>query len=264
MIISDAHEFAFVHVPKCAGTSIRHELKTIDTTGMAFFPIADHPAMGRVHLAHLTLADLRDHFPETLAKVARYSSMAIVRDPVERFASAIFQRLREFKLLPQSAITPAVIDAEAQAVIAYLEHGPARLDLEHVHFNRQADFVELGGKRIVRDIFPVTRIAEAASHIRALTGVEIGDDRRNRTTELSFAPLRPVQRALRDRYARLVPADTRTRIRERMTSAGLYKEVAKERLVEPDSATDRFIRDYYARDFEIVAECDRSCLAAAV
>src|SRR5215468_7000541 len=109
MIICDDRQFAFVHIPKCAGTSIRRALRQADTTGEAFFRIADHPVMGLVHLAHLTLADLAEHYPDTLAQIARYRSMAIVRDPVERFYSAVFQRLREFKEVPQSAISPSLI-----------------------------------------------------------------------------------------------------------------------------------------------------------
>ena len=106
-------------------------------------------------------------------------------------------------------------------------------------------------------------MAEAAAHIRLHTGIEIGDEKRNPTTELSFGPLRPVQRLLRDRYAKLVPARHRTRIREAMTRAGLYREVAAERFIDQDGHVDRFIRDYYARDFEIYEQAIRQPRAKA-
>ena len=263
MIISDDHEFAFIHIPKCAGTSVRRALRGLDTTGQAFFRIADHPQMGLVHLAHLTLADLAEHYPEMFDKVIRYRSMAIVRDPLERFYSAVFQRLREFKRVPQSAISAELVEQDAESVIAFLEAAPARLDLEHVHFNRQCDFVELNGERIVRRIFPVTHMIDAAAHIREVTGVEIGEERRNPTTELRFAALRPVQRMLRDRYAKLVPAERRARIRETMTRAGFYTEIPKQRFFQPGGRVDRFVRDYYSRDFEILEECERQLAAKA-
>jgi hypothetical protein len=263
MIICDDREFAFIHIPKCAGTSVRRALRGIDTTGEAFFRIADHPVMGPVHLAHLTLAELAEHYPETFDKVVRYRSMAIIRHPLERFYSAVFQRLREFKVVAQSAISSEMLEAEADAVIAYLETAPDRLDLEHVHFNRQCEFIELNGERIVRDIFPVTRMAEAAEHIRRVAGVEIGEDKRNRTTHLRFAPLRPLQRLLRDRYAKLVSAERRALIRERMTRAGFYAEVRKESFVKPGGRLERFVRDYYARDFEIFEQCEQRLKAHA-
>jgi hypothetical protein len=264
MIICDDREFAFIHIPKCAGTSVRRALRGIDTTGEAFFKIADHPVMGGVHLAHLTLEDLAEHYPETFDKVVRYRSMAIVRHPLDRFYSAIFQRLREFKEVAQSAISTEMLETDAEAVIAYLERASGRLDLEHVHFNRQCEFVEFNRERIVRDVFPVTRMTEAAEHVREVAGVEIGDEKRNRTTQLRFGPLRPLQRLLRDRYAKLVSAERRALIREKMTRAGFYGEVPKEALVKPGGRIERFVRDYYARDFEIFEQSEqrlRACSA---
>lgn len=257
MIICDDRKFAFIHIPKCAGTSVRHALRPFDTTGEAFFRIDEHPAMGAVHLAHLTLADLARYFPDTFDKVICYRSMAIVRDPVDRFYSAVFQRLREFKEIAQSAITQEKIEAEAHGVIAYLENTPGRLDLEHVHFNRQCDFIELAGESIVRNVFPVADMAGAVRHIESLSGVNLDIVQKNPTTELRFGALRPMQRMLRARYARMVPADRRARIRERMTRAGFYKAVPKQQFLDPDGPIDRFIRDYYARDFEIVEQCTK-------
>jgi hypothetical protein len=257
MIICDTREFAFIHIPKCAGTSVRRALRGLDTTGEAFFRIADHPVMGPVHLAHLTLADLAEHYSDTFDKVVRYRSIAIVRDPLERFYSAVFQRLREFKHVAQSAISPELVEQQAAGSIAYLEAAPARLDLEHVHFNRQCEFVEHGGKRIVGNLFSVNRMAEAAHFIQGVTGVDIQGDRRNPTTELRFPLLQPLQRKLRDHYARLVPAERRARIRERMTRAGFYTEVPKQRFFQPGGRIETFVRDYYARDFKIFEECER-------
>lgn len=263
MIICDDREFAFIHIPKCAGTSVRRALRAIDTTGAAFFRIADHPAMGEVHLAHLTLTDVAHYYPDAFERISRYRSMAILRDPVARFYSAIFQRLREFKGVAQSAISAEMLEADAKRIMAYLETAPRRLNLEHVHFNRQSDFVELEGQRLIRDVFLVTDMAEAAHHIRSITGIDIGDDKRNRTTQLRFCAFRPLQRALRNRYASTVAPERRARIRERMTRAGLYEAVPKLQFAQPGSRVDRFIRDYYARDFEIVAECTRPASVSA-
>ena len=258
MIICDDRQFAFIHIPKCAGTSVRRALHRLDTRGEQFFRIGDHGSMGRVHMAHLTLPDLATFYPATLAAVRGYRSMAIVRDPVDRFYSAITQRLREFGEIAQSAITPAMVEQDAHRVIDYLESGPPRIDLEHVHFQRQCDFVELGGERIVKAIFPLRDMAAAARYIHALTGVEVGEEKRNSSVELRFGVLRPVQRVLRDHYARWVPATRRAEIRRRMTRAGLYRDITKQRYIQPGDRVDRFIRDYYARDFEIIAALDGS------
>jgi len=251
MIISDNHRFVFVHIPKCAGTTVKARLRAIDTTGDQFFSIVDHPQMGRVHLEHLTLAELADYFPSAFDKVCEYRSMAIVRDPMDRFVSAIFQRLREFARQRASDITPETVEAEAEKVATYLASGRSRLEIEYVHFNRQSDFLEHDDRRIVQDVFPIDRIGEAASYIQQWTGVDIGDERKNRTTQLSIRSLRPIQRMLRAPYVRLFPVEARLKIRARMMKAGFYGEVVKQQFIPPESAVNRFIRDYYARDFQI-------------
>ena len=63
--------------------------------------------------AHIPLSDLAAHFPEEYEKIAAYRSFAVVRDPRARFLSAIFQRLREFKHLNQSAMTERRVEEEA-------------------------------------------------------------------------------------------------------------------------------------------------------
>lgn len=264
MIISDDHRFVFVHVPKCAGTSFRRALRTIDTSDGEFWRIGEHPEMGKVHFAHLTLSDLTQYFPVTFARVCDYQSMAIVRDPRDRFFSAIFQRLREFRGQGQSAITPAMVEAEAEAIQRYLESGPERLDLEHVHFNRQCDFIELDGRRIVRQVFTLDRMEDAASYVARITGVKIGGERRNRTTEMRFRALKPLQRMLRTPYSLLVSAKLRTDIREKMTRAGFYEDVSKQEYIQPGNMIDGFILDYYARDFLLYEECRSESVHASV
>ena len=251
MIICDDRQFAFIHIPKCAGSSVRRALRPLDTSSEAFFRIADHPVMGPVHLAHLTLANLAEFYPETFEKLARYRSMAIVRDPLDRFTSAVFQRLREFRHVPQSAITRELFQTDAEVVISNLQSAPARIDLQYVHFNRQCDFIEFDGNILIGNLFALERMPEAADFIRQHTGIEIDEYRRNPTTELRFAAVRPMQRLFRDRYAKLVSAERRAHIREAMTRAGFYSEVPKNKFVEPGGPIDRFVHDYYARDFAI-------------
>ena len=112
MIISDRHQFILVHIPKCAGVSIKKPLRCIDDSAGAFSRIADHPALGRIHWAHIPITDLKTHFPEIYDKLCSYCSVAIVRDPIDRFVSAVFQRMREFQGAEQSEITPRKFAAD--------------------------------------------------------------------------------------------------------------------------------------------------------
>jgi hypothetical protein len=254
MIISDEHRFAFVHIPKCAGTSVRKALRPIDETIGRFDCIAEHPQMGMVNFGHLTLVDLAAYFPDQYAKVKAYRSVAIVRDPVDRFFSALFQRLREFKGYSQSEITPQVIDAEAATLTRYLQSATGRLDLEYVHFNRQSDYVFNNNMRIVERVFALDRLGDAATYIEGVTGVRLAADvPENRTVALRAGALMPVVRALRAPYRTLVPPSLRHRFHAGMTRIGLYGSVEKQRLLKPDSDLERFLKMHYQRDFELYA-----------
>jgi len=214
MIISDEHRFAFVHIPKCAGTSVRKGLQPIDETIGRFDHIADHPELGMVNFAHLTLAELATFFPEQYTKVAAYRSVAIVRDPIERFYSAVHQRLREFKGFNQSDITPHVLASEADHLAHPLASSTGRLDLEYVHFNRQSDYVFHEGEQIVDRVFALDRLGDAADYIAECTGVRLATDApENQTLALRAGPFGPLVRVLRRPYAALMPISMRLRLR---------------------------------------------------
>jgi hypothetical protein len=254
MIISDRHKFAFVHIPKCAGTSVRKALRPIDAMNSAFDMIGRHPEMGMVNYAHVTLADLSRYFPEEYRKVAEYRSVAIVRDPVDRFFSAIFQRLREFKGYDQSRITAGVIDSEVAAVVDTLSSTAGRLGLEYVHFNRQSDYVFNGGNRIVTEVFALDRLVDAAQYIESCTGVRLDEKTpENRTVALRAGVLAPIIRSLRKPYAAVVPLKMRNGLRTRLTNFGLYGNVDKRQFLEPGSRAERFLNEHYAQDFDLYA-----------
>jgi len=253
MIISDEHRLAFVHIPKCAGVSVKQPLRAIDSTKGYFSRIGDHPVLGNIHYAHITLRDLADHFPDEWAKLNAYRSFAVVRDPGERFVSAMFQRLREFRGLNQSDITPPLIEEEAGEVIRYLESGPSRLDLEHVHFNRQIDYLDLAGVRLVDDIFAIEDMARLVAYLEAHTGIAVEEERQNRSTELKAGRLQPVVRALKAPYFAMVPYAIRNRLRARMERAGLYGDVAKQQMIRPGGRLAGFIAAYYADDARLHA-----------
>src|SRR5690554_2986132 len=97
MIINDAHQFVFIHIPKCAGTAVRVRLGEFDSSGGAFsISKGFHTEIGELDMAHIPLPVLKRFFPEPYEKVRTYESFAIVRDPFQRFSSSLFQRLMMF------------------------------------------------------------------------------------------------------------------------------------------------------------------------
>ncbi len=157
MIISDQHRFAFVHVPKCGGSSVRVQLKRFDKYGGRFSRKTFHPELGFIDLSHLPLETLRDHFPEAFEEVRSYRSFAFVREPEARFFSAVRQRIGEFRRIPEPDITPGMALKEAEAVIDHVAGAPHSLDAQYIHFRRQADYVFCGSEQVVRHVLAVNR-----------------------------------------------------------------------------------------------------------
>lgn len=253
MIIDDTHRLVFVHIPKCAGTSVKRAMRPLDSMAGAFEGFGHHPALGHYHRAHIPLPDLAAHFSDAFAKVETYTSFAILRDPLARFQSAIFQRLREYKGVAQSDFTPAMIAAEAEAARRAVIASPGRLGAEWVHFTRQADYVELDGRRVVQHLFTVRDMAAVSAFVLACAGVAVDEEKRNRTTVVSIGAMKPIQRALREPYSRVLSPERRKAIRDWMTRLGFYKDLPKQRFALPPDV-DAFVREHYARDFAILAE----------
>ena len=92
MIISDRNKFVFIHIPKCAGTSVRSRIEHLDDRRGAYSSRLDeHPELGLLNYVHIPLSTLRDHFPHEYECVKAYRSLAIMRNPAERFVSSVSQ-----------------------------------------------------------------------------------------------------------------------------------------------------------------------------
>lgn len=98
-IVSDAHRFVFVHIPKCAGMSISVQMrqKGIDwDTRFVGKPLYEHPRYGDMMLAHLPLDVPGEVFPDTLEKYRVYDSYA--RDLLLAAGSGVSARILRSRL----------------------------------------------------------------------------------------------------------------------------------------------------------------------
>ena len=251
MIIDDTHETAFVHVPKCGGTSISLQFGALDSYGGAFRGKGVHPALGAIHYAHIPLSFLRRCYPAEFGKIRAYQSFALTRDPHTRFASATFQRVEEFLGVPKLKITRARALEEARAVARWLAgHGPF-CDLEYIHFSRQVDYVALDGERIVDVVFPIEDIAELAAALEARCHVPFDPERRENTNFGSGSGLLGMLHLAKPLYSRL----TTWAFRERLLLMAKRWKINGPQALYDDFRRDRqisdFVEDYYADDFKL-------------
>ena len=265
MIIDDVHRMAFIHIPKCAGTSVRKQLAPVDSTGGAFYPVMDHPALGRIHLSHIPLAFLREHYPAEFDKVSAYQAFALIREPMARFASAAFQHLKGFRRLPPGEITPIMAVQEGLRVMEWLEGREAFCDFEYIHFARQRDYVRLGGTQVVGNLFAIEDLGGFADSVEKVCGVRLDPAHRENTNFASFSPLtRGVRRVLRPIYRKLTRWEDRQKLLLQIKKANAGRDEPLYAAFRGDRRIRDFVRRYYAEDEDIYARLRRGKDAAAL
>lgn len=251
MIIDDEHRMVFVHIPKCGGTSVKRNLGEFDSSRGGFRRKSDHPTLGTIHLSHIPLRFLKVFYFEEFEKVAAYQAFALTRDPLDRFASATFQRLMEFRGIPRMSITSEMAVKEARAVTEWLNDRDEFCDLEYIHFSRQIDYVELDGRRIVENVFALENIAGLAEAMERLVGVTFDPDFRENTNFASGNHLINILRAAKPVYSRLTSWEFREQVLLRLRQWDLLSPNSLYRDFRRDRHIAKFVEDYYSKDFDL-------------
>jgi len=251
MIISDEHRLAFIHIPKCAGTSVSRQIGHLDSCAGAFRRKGVHAELGSIHYAHLPLAYLQRYYPAEFDKIAAYRAFALIRDPHARFASATFQRLEEFKGVPPLKITGRMALSEARSVIGWLRGRDRFCDLEHIHFSRQSDYVNLAGVRIVKNIFPLEQLSEFADALHEVCAIRLDPERRENANFASSNALLGLIRSTKPVYSKLTTWGLRRRILFLLQRWKLHTPAALYEAFRMDREINSFVETYYAEDFAL-------------
>jgi len=263
MIISDRYRFAFVHIPKCAGTLVRNRIKDLDDCEGRFTRrVEQHEELGLIDYVHLPLFTLRDYFPDEFAKVQEYWAFALIRDPFERFPSSVAQR---FKMYGGGAIenqSRRQIKGEIDQVIQFLLNTPRQayhLPADYIHFQRQVDFVELEGRQVVSALYCIGEVDALMQEVNARIGRHsrdvldnVGRRQVNRSVVYRNEVIRllATSRPLLRRAYRSLPL----RVRKRLRSI-LY--VPSNRRLNSLFSSDYvkgFIESYYGEDLRLYTE----------
>ena len=251
MIISDQHKFAFVHIPKCAGSSVKAANPSIDNSFDRTFE--NHEFLGPVDLSHLPLWAFQKHLPDVFEKIIEFDSFAVTRDPLERFGSSVTQRCRQYLNYNAADITSDVLVHAAKEAISYLTQDPNSLAPEFIHCTPQARYIRLDGETIVQQEDlpgPFTQL-NTFLETQGLTPVSI-TNRQNATVEPANKALKKILRTVRPLYRAVLPQKLKDTLWLKLIDVGLYAPEADRYapLIENAEITS-FIHDFYAEDFEI-------------
>ncbi len=266
---------AFVHIPKNGGKSIRAaldrsghwdlsatardlamdeaELHTSFEGGQGYA----HPLLGRTKLEHLPLQFWREHFAQTWAAFQTMPSFAVLRDPRDRFFSAILQRLGEYQGQRSLRADDPLVTSEAARVAQWLESRGPFSDIEYIHFTRQSDYVELDGKPCTTALFAIDDTASLGDWLNQTAGVslEVPHDHARREPKLWSRPIQPVARLV----GRLLPGAVKRAIYPLWRGSGAFANAAgRYKEIGLDDDVEKFVTEYYARDFALFAQCQKA------
>ncbi len=161
MIVSESKGFIFIHNPKAGGMSFRTILKRHDTTDEFFLEWVPYPERGcLLDRAHLTLEQLRAHHRDVYDMMERVFTFGFVRDPYQRYFSALSQHLKLTTPLMRRAVMsdPECFYAVANRIARHV-FDPDELDrdVKRIHFRRQTDFFYIDGARRVEAVAQIER-----------------------------------------------------------------------------------------------------------
>lgn len=144
MILNTEKQRCFVHIPKCAGTSVRKVLSHYHDADPAYLNRwIRTDGYGIRYAGHLTAHLLKATDPATYALVNRATIYAVIRDPAERFMSAFSQYCRQerepVQYLEIKTQQRILGDLVCDLSKAFKEPGP--LPVKLTHFTPQVEFL---------------------------------------------------------------------------------------------------------------------------
>lgn len=250
-----------MHIPKCAGTSVRDPLQPLDDRdGYYTGRVELHLDLGLLDFVHIPLFTLQDYFFADFERIRDYWSFAVVRDPFARFPSSVSQRFRMYGDEPiQKQGVTAIKSAIEQSIefLAKQPHNNNRLPTEYIHFQKQVDYICLDGKRVVDTLYTVdeveTLIGDVGERVRQDLLAHVGQNRtvhanrtvvhRNEMVRLLVETTRPMTRLV----TTALTESARDRLRN-MVYVSRDRRLAS--LFNSDYVQD-FIREYYREDIEL-------------
>ncbi len=256
MIVSDQHKFVFIHIPKCAGTSVRTAILPYHDADKRFLrTVEPHPELGSIDFRHLPLSLLRDLDPEVFGKLKTYDSYALLRDPFQRFRSAMSQRAKMYLGREFAQLGTAELRTEIGRVQDYLLSAPSVIKPEFVHFTRQSDFVEIDGERMVQNIFPVEHLDRFARAIARRIGIdELPMGHANKTTVFRYPQLKHVAQTGSAVARRVLPGTLHDTLRRSARKMLMKSGASTEQPVFAETQVRDFIANYYKADIALYKE----------
>lgn len=254
MIINDEYKFAFVHIPKCAGTTVRMSLEKYDSLGGKYSSVNSlDTSVGLVDMAHIPLGRLRELHLNDYNKIKNYTSFAIMRDPSSRFPSSLYQHLSMYSAKPVREMCRQEFVTSLEKIIKLLDNRDTYLEHELIHFQRQKDYIYDGDEKIVSNVYMPQDINKMFKDLTSLTGntimqhQQVGEGFVYRDGWESKVAI-----VLNKVYADLLKGVAPQYLVKYLKSKLMQKPANAYSDIFNSNTVQSFIQDYYKSDYELI------------
>lgn len=253
MIISPKYEFAFIHIPKCAGTSVRHQLRACDPDHIFMGRPGKHPILGEIDFAHIPLAQLKEHFPKEFDYLVRFDAFALVRDPLERFGSALRQLMWQYEERPMTLIPADELRDITRRLLDRVAEEVEAPSYQYIFFTRQSDYLFDGGTQVIDHVIPIALVPELLDYFSQRTGVALDRARRsNQNVELRFKRIGGLAYKVNSLARQMLPTGLHSKIKGAALKLIAKKGTAADAsgILDMPEVRD-FVAKHYARDQQV-------------
>ncbi len=190
MIISDKFKFAFIHIPKCAGTYSKRKLISLDDLqGEHTDKIGYHPTLGKIDFVHIPLFVLEKYFPPIYKKILEYETFAITRDPFTRFPSSVSEYVKKYTEHSMLSLSNRQLCSIIDELIKILQNYPksSYLPYKLIHFQNQRSFLFNRNERIIDNIYNENNFDAMYLRLSHITGCELSNEKpKNENRNFSY------------------------------------------------------------------------------
>jgi len=265
MIVSDAKQIVFVHIPKCAGTAVRRQLERLDDRRGYYSGIKKHDVLGELDFMHLPLCVIKEYFPHEFKNICAYEGLAVLRDPNSRSQSSVAQKARQFLGTEINLLGNDEQKALMDSIIAELSKEDHVLDHRFVHFTRQSAYVNCDDRQIIDNLFAIENLNPLYDKLEALVGVKFNQAlTQNQTVAYRHPLLHQISYYGAILLRRTVPHNLYVRVHDAAKRHFIKSEGPPALQIFNSDTVASFVQEYYREDFQLRSALQVQPSAAAI